>query len=191
MKRNVFEEITEQLWKNDYEYIYPDKIESIELKSGIILYLPWQHCKLAKDSKNIYIKYGDCVPCGGRLPIEYDMPFDRTAIRLSNLFIDTDGNGDVRMPRIGDSIVYFNKDKLYKNNISDVKVSNNMCIIDLVMPVGGDLGGAFAFYDPAKYDKDLYVLYNKQGIFLTFSPKTEDDYDVRIKFSDINKINIK
>ena len=49
MKRTDFEEITKQLWKNDYEYIYPSAIDGIEMGNGLILYLPWQHCKIAKD----------------------------------------------------------------------------------------------------------------------------------------------
>ena len=191
MKRTDFEEITKQLWKNDYEYIYPSAIDGIEMGNGLILYLPWQHCKIAKDKKYVYIKYGDIVPCGGRLPLEYDMSFDRMTIRMADITVDTDGNSSFRLPQLGDNIVYFSNGKLYKNSILDVNISSNMSIISVAMPISGDLGGSFAFYDPGKYDKDLYVLYNKQGIFLSFSPKTTDDYDVKIKISDIKKINIK
>lgn len=191
MKKIDFEGIEKLLWKNDYEYIYPSAIDGIEMNNGLILYLPWQHCKIAKDKKYIYIKYGDLVPCGGRLPLEYDMSFDRMTIRMSNINIDTDGNGSFRLPQLGDSIVYFVNGKLYKNSIVDVSISSNISSISVTMPIAGDLGGSFAFYDPSKYDKDLYILYNKQGIFLSFSPKTTDDYDVKIKISDIKKINIK
>ena len=110
---------------------------------------------------------------------------------MADITVDTDGNGSFRLPQLGDNIVYFSNGRLYKNSILDVNISSNMSIISVAMPISGDLGGLFAFYDPNKYDKDLYVLYNKQGIFLSFSPKTTDDYDVKIKISDIKKINIK
>ena len=160
MKKIDFEEIEKLLWKNDYEYIYPSAIDGVEMNNGLILYLPWQHCKIAKDKKYIYIKYGNLVPCGGRLPLEYDMSFDRMTIRMASINIDTDGNGSFRLPQLGDSIVYFSNGKIYKNSVVDVNISSNISSISVTMPIAGDLGGSFAFYDPSKYDKDLYILYN-------------------------------
>ena len=191
MKKNEFDEITKQLWQNDYEYIYPNRIESIELKNGLTLYLPWNHCRIAKDNKNIYIKYGNCVPCGARIDAPYDMSFDRTSVRFTELKLNTDGNGEYRYPKMGDNLVYFVDGKIYKNSILDIHASENVVIITVAIPISGNLGGVFAFYDPMNYDKELYVLNNKQGVFLSFMPKTEDDFDFKIKFSDILKINVK
>ena len=191
MKRQEFEEIVNKICSEDYKYIYPDKIDNLELNNGLLLYLPWEHCKIAKDNKYIYIKYGDCVPCGGRLTTDFDIAFDRKSIRMNSLKPDTDRHGNYRYPQIGDNIVYFINGNLYKNSIVSVDISSNMSIISVLMPISGDLGGVFAFYDPTKYDKELYTLYNKQGIFLAFQPKNDDDFDVKIKYSDIKKINIK
>ena len=184
------------------EWIICQEISSIIFKDGKGIYPDWKHLRLLFDEYGrIFIKYGESIPYGARLPLNanFHPGYDFVSFFGSFCVPETEYYKEFRLPKSGDMIrIADASGRVFgESMIEAVNIFSNQTIIKFSNQIMSTPMPLFSFYDPFERKPESMHGTLIPGIFMNFVPnkgklKTKSFgsfHEVR-KVKDIVEINL-